>query len=268
MSAPRATTAAESATDPARTPVDAAPTGIGRHLPALASPVYRRFIVAAFIGSIGNWMQAAAQGWLVLGLTDSRFALGATSAAATAPILLLSIFAGALADRVDLRRLLVATQLAGAGIAALLAILTSTGVVTFWHVLVLAALAGSFGALASPAFQAVVSTVVDRSAIGNAVALNSAQFNLSRVLGPSIAGLVIAAGSLAFAFWANAVGLVIVAILISRLSIGRASSAARVEASMWANVLDGIRYIRAERTIALLVLLAGSRPCSSSTISS
>src|SRR6266404_2870353 len=205
---PRPTTLAEAGTDPAPPPVDPAPTGIARHLPALASPVYRRFIVAAFVGSIGNWMQSAAQGWLVLGLTDSRFALGAASAAASAPILLLSIFAGALADRVDLRRLLVATQLAGAGIVALLALLTSTGVVAYWHVLVLALLAGSVGALASPAFQAVVSTVVDRSAIGNAVALNSAQFNLSRVLGPSIAGLIIAAGSIALAFWANAIGLV------------------------------------------------------------
>jgi MFS family permease len=237
-------------------PVAPEATGIVRHLPALASPVFRRFILAAFVGSIGNWMQATAQGWLVLGLTDSPIALGATSAAATAPILLLSILAGVLADRVDLRRLLAATQLAGAAVAGLLAILTWTGAVEFWHVLVLAALGGSAGALASPAFQAVVSTVVDRTAIGNAVALNSAQFNLSRVLGPSIAGLVIAAGSLALAFWANAIGLVIVAIVIARLPIGRASNAARVEASMWANVLDGLRYIRAERTIALLVLLA------------
>jgi MFS family permease len=255
-SEPRAATLAETATDAAPPPAGPPPTGIARHLPALTSPVYRRFILAAFVGSIGNWMQATAQGWLVLGLTDSRFALGVTSAAATAPILLLSIFAGALADRVDLRKLLAGTQLAGAAVAVLLAILTTTGVVAFWHVVVLAALAGSAGALASPAFQAVVSTVVDRSAIGNAVALNSAQFNLSRVLGPSVAGLIIAAGSLAVAFWANAIGLVIVAIVIYRLPIGRASNAARVEASIWANVLDGIRYIRTERTIALLVLLA------------
>lgn len=201
-------------------------------------------------------MQATAQGWLVLGLTDSQFALGATSAAATAPILVLSIFAGVLADRVDLRKLLAATQLAAAGIAAVLAILTTTGVVAFWHVLVLAALSGAAGALATPAFQAVVSTIVDRSAIGSAIALNSAQFNLSRVLGPTVAGVVIAAGSLAFAFWANAIGLVIVAILILTLPISRASTVARVEASMWANLIDGVRYVRAERTIALLVLLA------------
>lgn len=201
-------------------------------------------------------MQTTAQGWLVLTLTNSRFALGAASAAATAPILLLSIFAGVLADRVDLRKLLAACQLAAAGIAATLAILTMTGVVAFWHVLVLAALSGAIGALATPGFQAVVSTIVDRRAIGSAIALNSAQFNLSRVLGPTVAGLVIAAGSLVLAFWANAIGLVIVSILIFTLPIGRPSSAARIEASIWANLLDGVRYVRAERTIAILVLLA------------
>jgi MFS family permease len=225
-------------------------------MPALASPVYRRFIVAAFVGSIGNWMQVTAQGWLVLDLTDSRFALGATSAAATAPILLLSIFAGVLADRVDLRLLLAGAQLAAAAAAAVLAILTLTGIVQFWHVLVLAALSGAIGALATPAFQAVVSTIVDRSAIGNAIALNSAQFNLSRILGPTVAGVAIAAGSLALAFVTNAIGLVIVAALILALPIGRASNAARVEASVWSNLVDGVRYVRSERTIALLVLLA------------
>jgi MFS family permease len=128
--------------------------------------------------------------------------------------------------------------------------------VEFWHVLVLAALSGSAGALATPAFQATVSTIVDRSAIGNAVALNSAQFNLSRVLGPTVAGLVIAAGSIALAFWANAIGLLFVAAVILTLPIRRASNAARVEASLWANLTDGLRYVRTEPTIRLLVLLA------------
>ncbi len=201
-------------------------------------------------------MQATAQGWLVLSLTDSRFALGAASAASTAPILVLAVFAGVLADRVDLRRLLAGTQLAAAAIATALAILTTTGVVAYWHVLVLAAMSGAAGALATPAFQAVVSTIVDRPAIGNAIALNSAQFNLSRILGPTIAGLVIAAGSLVVAFWTNAIGLLVVAALIATLPIGRASPAARAEASMWSNVKDGVRYVRSERMIAMLVLLA------------
>ena len=207
----RTTTTAEPSSEPGAGSPTAQASGTGGRFPALASPVYRRFILAAFVGSIGNWMQATAQGWLVLSLTDSNIALGATSAAATAPILLFSILAGVLADRVDLRRLLAASQLAAAGVAAVLAILTMTNVVEFWHVLVLAFLSGSAGALATPAFQAVVSTIVDRSAIGSAIALNSAQFNLSRVLGPTVAGFVIAAGSLVLAFWANAIGLVIVA---------------------------------------------------------
>jgi hypothetical protein len=104
------TTPAEPGSEPVAGSTTAQAACLGGRFPALASPVYRRFIVAAFIGSIGNWMQATAQGWLVLTLTDSRFALGATSAAATAPILLLSIFAGVLADRVDLRKLLAATS--------------------------------------------------------------------------------------------------------------------------------------------------------------
>ncbi len=119
----RATTTAEPHPEPEASSAPAQPAGTVGRFPALASPVYRRFILAAFVGSIGNWMQATAQGWLVLSLTDSNIALGATSAAATAPILLLSILAGVLADRVDLRRLLAAAQLAAAGVAAVLAIL-------------------------------------------------------------------------------------------------------------------------------------------------
>ncbi len=202
-------------------------------------------------------MQATAQGWLVLTLTDSRFALGATSAAATAPILLLSVFAGVLADRVDLRKLLAATQLAAAGVAAVLADPDDD---RSRRVLACPRAGRAVGGRRRSRFARVPGGRVDdrRSihAIGSAVALNSAQFNLSRVLGPTVAGLIIAAGSLVLAFWANAIGLVVVAILIFTLPIGRASSAARVEASMWANLLDGVRYVRAERTIAILVLLA------------
>ena len=202
-------------------------------------------------------MQATAQGWLVLTLTDSPGALGLTSAAATLPVLFLSIFAGVLADRIDRRRLLVATQLTVAALAAVLAVLTMTGVATFWHVVALAAMAGSAQALATPAFQAVVSTIVRREALGNAIALNAAQFNLSRILGPAVAGAAIAAGGLAFAFWANAIGLAIVALVLATLPLSRERDMMSVEASLWANLLDGLRHVRANRTIAVLLLLAG-----------
>jgi MFS family permease len=234
----------------------ARPTPFATRLPALASPVYRRFIIGAFIGTLGSWMQTTAQGWLVLELTNSPGLLGLTSAVAWAPTLVLSLFAGVLADRIDRRRLLVSTQLGGALLAASLALLTSTGVVAFWHVLVIAALAGSVQALGMPAFQAVVSTIVERPAMGNAIALNSAQFNLGRMIGPTIAGAAIAAGGLAAAFWANAAALLLVAVIIASLRFTSPAALVRAEASLWANLVDGVRYLRGDAMIRVLVLLA------------
>jgi MFS family permease len=229
---------------------------VGARLPALASPVYRRFIVGVFIGTIGSWMQTTAQGWLVLDLTNSPALLGLTSAIQSAPTLVLSLLAGVLADRLDLRRMLVATQSAGAVLAGILAVLTTTGAVQFWHVVVIAALAGSAQAFGMPAFQAVVSTIVERRAIGNAIALNSAQFNLGRILGPAVAGFAIAVGGLATAFWVNAASFVVVAVVIALLPIRSPVALVRVDASLWSNLVDGIDYLRRERMIRGLVLLA------------
>jgi MFS family permease len=201
-------------------------------------------------------MQTTAQGWLVLDLTDSPALLGVTSAIQSAPTLILSLLAGVLADRMDLRRMLVVTQSAGAVLAGILAILTTTGTIQLWHVLLIAGLAGSAQAFGMPAFQAVVSTIVERHAIGNAIALNSAQFNLGRILGPAVAGIAIAIGGLALAFWANALSFVIVAVVVALLPIRSPAALVRVEASMWANLVDGIDYLRRERVIRVLVLLA------------
>ena len=212
--------------------------------------------MGAVVGNIGNWMQGTAQGWLVLGLTNSPGLLGLVSAVQTAPTLFFSLFAGVLADRVDRRRLIVATQIAGGALAAVLATLTTTGAVAYWHVLVLAFLAGTAGSLATPAYQAIVSTLVPREAIGSAIALNSAQFNLSRVLGPSLAGAVIAAGGIAFAFWANAITFAFIALVLATLPIARQPELVRVEASLWSNLMDGLRYVRRQVDVAVLVLLA------------
>ncbi|MDP2350117.1 MAG: MFS transporter [Chloroflexota bacterium] len=144
---------------------------ITRHLPALGSPVFRRFLTGAMIGSVGSWMQATAQGWLVLDITNSPAAMGLVSALQSLPILVLSAFAGVIADRMDRRRLLMWMQLAAAGIALALAVLTTTGAIEYWHV---AVLAGTVTAIQTPAYQTIVANLVDRSAIGSAVALNSA----------------------------------------------------------------------------------------------
>jgi MFS family permease len=209
------------------------------------------------IGSIGSWMQATAQGWLVLDLTDSPAALGLVSALQALPTLLLSVVAGVIADRADRRKLLAGTQLFSAAVAFTLAVLTTGGVIQFWQVALLALLAGTAGAIQTPAYQAIVPSLVDRAAIGSAVALNSAQFNLSRILGPSLAGAVIAAGGLQIAFWSNAVALLAVATILWRLRIVTPPDLARAETSMWSNLLDGLRWTRSQRMVAVLVLLAG-----------
>ena len=227
-----------------------------RHLPALASPVFRRFLTGAMIGSIGSWMQATAQGWLVLDLTNSPAAMGLVSALQSLPILVLSAFAGVIADRVDRRRLLTRMQLAAAGVALTLAVLTTTGRIEYWHIAVLALLAGTVTAIQTPAYQAIVPSLVDRAAIGSAVALNSAQFNLSRIIGPVIAGAAIAAGGLGLAFWGNAFALLLVVVILATLKVAPQATLDRGDASVWANLMDGVRYVRSRRVIAALVLLA------------
>jgi MFS family permease len=201
-------------------------------------------------------MQTTAQGWLVLELTNSPALLGLTSAVGWAPTLFLSLFGGVLADRVDRRRLLLSTQVVGAVLAATLAVLTMTGTVQFWHVLAIAALAGAAQALGFPAFQAFVSTIVDRTALGSAVALNSAQFNLGRIVGPALAGGAIAAGGLAVAFWANAAALLLMAGVLASIRLASQVALVRAEASLWGNLVDGIRYLRSDHVVRTLVLLA------------
>jgi MFS family permease len=223
--------------------------------PALASPVYRRFLLASMIATTGAFMQQTAQGWLVLVLTNSPALLGLAGAVAGLPTLFLAVFAGVLADRVDRRRLLVVMNGAAATFALALALLTTTGLVAYWHVLVLAFLAGLAFTLQQPASQAIVSSIVDRTTIGSAVALNSAQYNFLRIVAPALAGLFIAAGSLALGFWVNAVALTLVAVIIARLPIPHLRSTNRVQAAIWRDLQDGLRYVLADRVLFILVLL-------------
>jgi len=200
-------------------------------------------------------MQATAQGWLVLGLTNSAALLGLTSAAANLPILLLSLYAGVLADRVDQRRLLVATQVAAALFTAVLAALTTLGAVEFWHVLVIAFLVGCTSAMSSPAYQALVSSLVGPRALGNAIALNSAQFNFSRIVGPSFAGIGIALGGIALSFWANSLSFLVVALVLATLPIRNTRAIGQLEASLWSNIAEGVRYARSAPPVPTLLLL-------------
>src|SRR5690349_10395649 len=191
---------------PAEAPATiSAPTTIRRRqmFRALSNRNYRLFWTGAFLSNIGTWMQAVAQGWLVLQLTNSAFWLGLDAFMATAPGFLLTLVGGVFADLIDRRRLLIYTQVI-AGLAALgLATLVATGVVNRWMVLGFSFVTGCCMSLASPSYLAMTYDLVGREDLANAIAMNSTQFQLSRVLGPTLAGLGFKLLGLAGCFYAH-----------------------------------------------------------------
>ena len=225
--------------------------------PALASPVYRRFLSGSFLATLGAFMQATAQGWLVLQLTNSPALLGLVGAVAGVPTLFLAAVAGVLADRMDRRRLLVWGYALSAALGGILALLTTLQVIQYWEVAAIAFLGGIVLTIQMPVSQAIVSSIVDRAVLGSAIALNAAQYNIARILGPSIAGIAIAAGGLAFGFWANALALVAVALVIARLPIPSTRAAGRIQAAMWGDLQDGVRLVSRDRQLGTLIALAG-----------
>lgn len=210
------------------------------------------------LATLGSFMQATAQGWLVLQLTNSPALLGLVGAIAGLPVLFLAAVAGVLADRMDRKRLLVWGYWIGAALAGALALLTTIDLVAYWHVALIALLGGIVITVQMPASQAIVSSIVDRRLIGGAIALNSAQYNLARIIGPSVAGLSIAAGGLALGFWANAVALVVVGLVIARLPIPVTRAGSRASAALWGDLQDGVRYVANDPILSVLVVLAAA----------
>jgi MFS family permease len=166
---------------------------------------YRLFFFGQLVSVSGTWMQQVAQDWLVLRLTNEPLPLGITTALQFTPILALGAWAGVVADRLDKRRLLLATQAAMAALALVLGVLTATGAIRLWMVYLLALLLGFATAFDMPTRQAFVSEMVGPGQVVNAIGLNSAVFNSARVIGPAAAGVVIATVGIATAFLVNAV---------------------------------------------------------------
>jgi MFS family permease len=241
------------ATPPARAGPAPPVTRVGEAFAALRHPNYRLFWAGALISNIGSWMQNVAQGWLVLELTDSAFMLGLVGFAGTVPMLVFLLVGGVYADRLDRRRLLLAAMAAMMVFAAILAALTHMGVVRVWHVFVLSLLSGTALAMAAPAYQAFVHDLVGRRDLQNAIALNSAQFNVSRILGPSLAGVVIGPIGLAGCFALNALSFL--ATIGALLRIRVSAQKTMVRTRLWQSVVDGLRYARQRPRVRTLLLL-------------
>jgi MFS family permease len=182
---------------------------------------YRIYFVGQSVSLVGTWMHAVAQGWLVLELTGSATMVGVVTALQAGPILLVGPYGGLVADRIDKRRLMIALQSLMAAQALVMGALVVTGVVRLWHVVVLALLLGVTNAFDGPARHTIVLEMVEPDLLRNAVSLNSVTLNLARVIGPSIAGVVIAAGGIGWCFLANAVSFISVVASLLSLRVDR-----------------------------------------------
>src|SRR3989440_461506 len=177
--------------------------GLSEMFRALRHRNFLLFWSGAFLSNTGTWMQAVAQGWLVLQLSNSPFWLGVDAFMATAPGLVLTLAGGVFADLFDRRKLLIYSQVI-AGLSALtLGVLVVTGVVHVWMILVLSFVTGCCMSIAGPSYLALVFDLVSREDLANAIALNSTQFQLARALGPVAAGVGFKLFGLAGCFFAN-----------------------------------------------------------------
>ncbi|HET9449899.1 MAG TPA: MFS transporter, partial [Aggregicoccus sp.] len=211
----------------------------------------RRFFAGQSISLVGSWMQSVAMGWLVYRLTGKSQMLGLVAFLSQVPVFLFATWAGSLADRVDRRRMVMATQANALVQATLLAALTFSGLVQVWHLMVLSVMLGLTYAFEIPARQALLADIAGADT-PNAVALNSTVVNVARVAGPALAGLLVASVGEAWCFALNAVSFVATLSALARMQ-GLARPA--VEASRgWRHLADGVAYAR--RTVMVRALLS------------
>ena len=217
---------------------------------------YRLFFAGQLVSLTGTWMQIVAQSWLVYRLSGSAELLGLVGFAAQGPVFLLAQVGGAVADHHDRRRILVATQAAAMVLAATLAAVTLAGVVRVWEVFGLAALLGTVNAFDVPTRQAFVVEMVGRDDLQNAIALNSSMFNVARLLGPAVAGVMVAAVGEGWCFLANAVSFV--AVIAGLLAMRLPPFAAPPDGvPIFTRVRAGLGHVAASRPIRTLLLLVG-----------
>jgi len=218
---------------------------------ALDNPNFRLFWSGNLLSNIGTWMQNVAQGWLVLVLTNSAFWLGVVGFAGSIPFLFVSLFGGVVADRVDKRKLLLVTQTIMMLLAFLLAGLAWFKVITVWEVAAIAFLNGVAMSMNAPSYQALVPRLVKREDLTNAIALNSAQFNMSRILGPSLGGYAMVLFGVAGNFFLN--GLSFLAVIWALLHIRYPKEIRSHHQSMWASLRGGFAYLRSEPEMRVLL---------------
>jgi MFS family permease len=236
-----------------------APKARSRFRDTIRSLKYRNFQLffsGQLISLIGTWMQNVAQAWLVYRMTHSSLLLGVVSFAGQIPVFPLAPLAGMVADRLERRKVVIATQTASMILALVLAYLTLTGRVTVWEVIVLASLMGVVNSFDIPARQSFLVEMVGREDLMNAIALNSSMFNGARIIGPAIAGILVASIGEGWCFFANGVSFiaVIIGLLLMRIPPRQHE---RETASAFEHIAEGFRFVRQTAPIRAVLLLLG-----------
>jgi MFS family permease len=222
---------------------------------ALTYRDFRILWIGAFTSTIGTWMQKVAQNWLVLTLagSSSAFYLGLDSFLGELPILLFTLIGGVVADRYDRRRLLLTSQYVQMSTAFTLAALVYFDVIRIWHVLLLSAVTGTAQAFGGPAHQSLMPLLIDKKDLPNAVALNSIQFNLARVIGPLLAGAALAAFGMVACFGLN--GLSFLAVIAALLALRVRHIPVASGQRMRDELKGGLRYVRHQQALINLTVI-------------
>jgi MFS family permease len=229
---------------------------IPQMLRALRHRNFQLFFSGQLISLIGTWMDNIAEAWLVYRLTGSSLLLGTVAFAGQIPVFLLAPIGGMVADRWNRQRVVIATQASSMVLAGILAVLTLTRRVTVWEVVVLAALMGAVNAFDIPARQAFLVDMVGREDLMNGIALNSSMFNGARVIGPSIAGILVASIGEGWCFAANSISYIAVIIGLLLMHVNRAP-VETMRVSPFEHIVEGFRFVWNTGPIRALLLLLG-----------
>lgn len=226
-------------------------------LSAFAFRNYRLLWGGAFLSSVGTWTQNVALAWLIHTKWDDPFYLGLREFAAEAPLITFMLVGGAMADRVDRRRILLLSQILQMSFAALLGILYAVGRLDIGTILLVAFLTGLAQSQSAPTYQAVLTSLVPPNHIPNAVALNSLQFNLSRAIGPVLAGILLVRGGTGMCFAVNVASFLAVIVALTRMEFPGPAASSRKE-SLSQSLKTGIRHVFGHPLLSRLTLLGAA----------
>jgi MFS family permease len=233
---------------------------VGNPFSSLRHRSYRYYWIGMAVSTIGTWMQNVAQPWLAYKLTDSAFLLGLVGALQFIPVLMFSLFAGVLIDRFEKKNIIFLTQTASLLITLALAILDATGHIAYWHLIITSTLIGFVNTFDMPTRQSFVIELVGKEDLTNGIALNSASFNIARIVGPALAGVIMGQWGTATCFFINAVSYGAVILSLFFIKPYKIEKTTMLKTGIFSNIHDGLKFIFSKRTLLmpLLFLVVGA----------